>query len=492
MEAWTNRAPNISHLRPFGCDAYAHVHPSLRRKLDSKARACIMLGYYEGTRSYRLLEKGTRKIVKCKDVTFDENLNSWASGPRDDDHAEEDDSEHEDTDEHDSRRDQAEDDGPGHDDPATGTSDSARTTGTEKPSDTATATAAAAPTPEKAPAPRRSGRQRAAVNYTEQSDEEGEERQQKLLMANLVTQSDNDVVGCEEAMSGPETHQWTQVANEEHESLDARGTWRLAESPPGRKAIGWKWTFKRKRDENGTISLGQNAFIENTSERYDMGNRKPCSTPLRTEEKLTKLNGPRNNERERQFTAEKPYQEVIGSFLYLSRHTRPDIAMAVGVGRRFSADPGSKQWGALSTTEAEYMALTEAIKEAIWMRGMLREIGLVHDKATNKEDNEGTIEISKTTSNHSSAKHIDTRCHYNRAMVASGNITLEHCTTANMAADVLTKGLPQNLFERHRLGLGIMPVKAASGSVERVKEMPPNGIKPEPRNSPAIYIHGSE
>ena len=46
-EAWTSRKPSYSHLKIFGCEAYAHVPKELWKKLDPKSNKCIFLGYGE-------------------------------------------------------------------------------------------------------------------------------------------------------------------------------------------------------------------------------------------------------------------------------------------------------------------------------------------------------------------------------------------------------------------------------------------------------------
>ena len=50
FEAWTKEKPAVGHLRVFGSDAYAHVPKEERRKLDSKAKKCILVGYGEEPR----------------------------------------------------------------------------------------------------------------------------------------------------------------------------------------------------------------------------------------------------------------------------------------------------------------------------------------------------------------------------------------------------------------------------------------------------------
>jgi hypothetical protein len=72
QEVWSGRKPNVSHLRVFGCKAFAHVPDEKRTKLESKSMPCVFLGYYEGTKAYRLMCVKTKRIIKSKDVVFNE------------------------------------------------------------------------------------------------------------------------------------------------------------------------------------------------------------------------------------------------------------------------------------------------------------------------------------------------------------------------------------------------------------------------------------
>jgi len=55
QEAWSGRKPDVSHLRVFGCKAFAHVPDEKRTKLESKSMPCVFFGYYEGTKAYCLM-----------------------------------------------------------------------------------------------------------------------------------------------------------------------------------------------------------------------------------------------------------------------------------------------------------------------------------------------------------------------------------------------------------------------------------------------------
>jgi len=102
---------------------------------------------------------------------------------------------------------------------------------------------------------------------------------------------------------------------------------------------------------------------------------------------------------------------------------------------------------ALSSTEAEYMALIQALKENIWLQRLLKELGRQAENArTIYEDNQGAIALANNPEYHARTKHIDIQYHFVRECVENGDIKLEYCPTADMVADALTKVLPK---ERH-------------------------------------------
>ena len=67
-EAWSERMLHVSHMRMFGCVAYAMVPDQRRMKLDAKGVKCLFLRYCEGTKAYRLICLDTENIIKSLDV----------------------------------------------------------------------------------------------------------------------------------------------------------------------------------------------------------------------------------------------------------------------------------------------------------------------------------------------------------------------------------------------------------------------------------------
>ncbi|KAK4394560.1 Retrovirus-related Pol polyprotein from transposon TNT 1-94 [Sesamum angolense] len=126
-----------------------------------------------------------------------------------------------------------------------------------------------------------------------------------------------------------------------------------------------------------------------------MKNAKATAVPLAAHFQLCKEQSPKN-ESETEQMKNIPYSNAIGSVMYLMVSTRPDIAYAVSCLSRYMSNAGLPHWEALkwllswksqlqnivalSTTEAEYIATTEAFKEAIWLKGILTEIGFLNKR----------------------------------------------------------------------------------------------------------------
>ena len=110
----------------------------------------------------------------------------------------------------------------------------------------------------------------------------------------------------------------------------------------------------------------------------------------------------------------------------------------------------------LSTTEAEYVALSAATQEAVWLRKLLSDIEAPSDIPTViNEDNQRTIAIAKNPVSHNRTKHIDIKFHYVCEAIKDGIIELEYCPTKQMAPGILTKPLTRQQFETLRLKMGL-------------------------------------
>ena len=98
---------------------------------------------------------------------------------------------------------------------------------------------------------------------------------------------------------------------------------------------------------------------------------------------------------------------------------------------------------ALTSTEAEYIRLTKAAPEAIWLKQTLNEIKHKTEQVLIYCDNQSSISLAKNPEYHARSKHIDIRHHFIREMIKEGELEIKYLITDEMSSDLLTKGLPR-------------------------------------------------
>ena len=270
--------------------------------------------------------------------------------------------------------------------------------------------------------------------------------------------------------------------------------------------------------KRGTVWIGQPSFTESILQKYGMEEAKSVKTPVSADLKLLKASD------ESETVDQNQYQSAVGSLLYLTTRSRPDIAFAVNNVARFCSKPTKSHWVAvkrifrylkgtthlgllyskhaetealtgysdadwagdrndyksttgylfqiggtavtwkskkqscvaLSTAEAEYMALSSAAQEAVWMRELVSDLGNSPINSTVIfEDNQSAISMAKNPQYHGRTKHINIKYHFIREQVANGTICLKYCKTEDMLADLLTKGVGPEKFERLRMLYGM-------------------------------------
>lgn len=99
---------------------------------------------------------------------------------------------------------------------------------------------------------------------------------------------------------------------------------------------------------------------------------------------------------------------------------------------------------ALSSTEAEYMALSSATNELIWLKSLVDELDPNEEKVIVPifSDNQSAISLASIDGYNCRTKHIDIRHHHIREKIQKCILILKHIPTENMTADILTKGVP--------------------------------------------------
>ena len=125
-------------------------------------------------------------------------------------------------------------------------------------------------------------------------------------------------------------------------------------------------------------------------------------------------------------------------------------------GHIFTLGDGAVSWRSIkqkciadSTTEAEYVAACEAVKEAVWLKKFLMELGVVPvslSPITLYCDNSGAVAQSNEPRNQGKGKHVERKYHHIRDIVQRGDVTVTKISTTDNLADPFTKALPSKVL----------------------------------------------
>jgi hypothetical protein len=272
--------------------------------------------------------------------------------------------------------------------------------------------------------------------------------------------------------------------------------------------------MKIQRDRSRrTITLSQRAYIEKILDKYGYSRHgKTVKTPMITGQRLEPFDGIATAESKQEFAAQlgsvmyamtTTRLDIAFAVSSLAQHTNnpgpehwkalqrifhylrstidfcitlggatDEIKLAGYTDASFAEDSATKRstgayvftlnggpisWAsrrqptvALSTTEAEYMAMCQAIREASWLRQLLIELGVCqkNEPIEVHADNKSAIALGKNPEFHKRSKHIDVQYHYVREQVQNGQVVTPYLSTAHMVADGLTKALSPELHQR--------------------------------------------
>lgn len=110
----------------------------------------------------------------------------------------------------------------------------------------------------------------------------------------------------------------------------------------------------------------------------------------------------------------------------------------------------------LSSTESEYIALSTAACEAIWISALLNELNINSKSTVIYEDNQACIKIAEEPREHKRMKHIDIKYNFIREVIRNGKIKIVYIPTADQLADMMTKALPRVKFEYLKSKIGCL------------------------------------
>lgn len=270
--------------------------------------------------------------------------------------------------------------------------------------------------------------------------------------------------------------------------------------------------IKITRSTHG-LFLSQENYVKKIVQKFKMDTSSAVQTPLEPSPNLD-LSGSI-------IVKEKPYRELIGSLMYATMFTRPDICVAVNLFSQFQTNATEIQWKglkrilrylqgtpklgiwfkgnsnyplvlyvdadfannpgrksisgfviemfgdpvlwatrkqnsvALSSTEAEFVSLATGVAELLWLKQLLKDLGVpVTEPIPVFEDNQPCIHALESWET-KRLKHVDVKYNFVKDLHRSKIINVKYIPTGEQKADIFTKGLPFELFKKHRINIGM-------------------------------------
>ncbi|GJS12067.1 retrovirus-related pol polyprotein from transposon TNT 1-94 [Tanacetum coccineum] len=173
----------------------------------------------------------------------------------------------------------------------------------------------------------------------------------------------------------------------------------------------------------------------------------------------------------------KPIEKHLNAVKRIFRYLKRTINMGLWYSKDTCDKLGSwsskkQKCTSISSTEAEYIALSRCCAQILWMRSQLTDYGFQFNKIPLYCDNKSAIALCCNNVQHSRAKNIDVHCHFIKEQVENGIVELYFVRTEYQLADIFTKPLPRERFNFliEKLGMRSMTPKKLKRLAEETDE----------------------
>lgn len=282
-------------------------------------------------------------------------------------------------------------------------------------------------------------------------------------------------------------------------------------------------SIRLKKDRDGGLTLDQTAYAEDILETFGMADAKTASSPLDPGRKYQRINddSPAREDLQRKYRKaigallylvggtrpdlafattymsqfnEHPTEEHWSGVKHILRYVKHTKSYALTykrtdncVGAYCDADWASdkndrrsfsgyvftlagaaiswsskkQQSTALSTVEAEYIAICHAAKEALWLQNFMKELHaqeFMHEPQVLLVDNQGAIALAKNQTTSERSKHIDLKYHFLREKVEEERLQLQYIESSSNSADLFTNPLNGKMTLKYCESLGVKNV----------------------------------
>ncbi|GJX75052.1 hypothetical protein Tco_0313647 [Tanacetum coccineum] len=198
------------------------------------------------------------------------------------------------------------------------------------------------------------------------------------------------------------------------------------------------------------IFINQSKYALESLKKYGMESSGPVDTPMVEKSKL-------DEDTQGKAVDLTHYHRMVGTLMYLTANadhagcqdTRRSTSGSMQLlgDRLVSWSSKRQKSAAISSTEAEYIALSGCCAQVLWMRSQLTDYGLGFNKIPMYCDNKSAIALCCNNVQHSRSKHIDIRFHFIKEQVENGVVELYFVNTEYQLADIFTKALGRERIE---------------------------------------------
>ncbi|XP_070019333.1 uncharacterized protein [Nicotiana sylvestris] len=214
---------------------------------------------------------------------------------------------------------------------------------------------------------------------------------------------------------------WITVMQDELHQFERNNVWHLVPRPSDRTIIGTRETTESLCEE----------FVKLMGSEFEMGMM----------EKLNFFLGLQVKHSSKGYLVDRKSTSGMAHFL-------GSCLISWGIRKQNSV--------ALSTAEAKYVVVASCYAQLLWIKQQLEDFGVFTKYVPLLCDNTSALNMAKNPFQHKKTKHIDVRCHFLRNNVEKGLICMKFCSTEDQIADIFTKELSREHFERNRVKLGLL------------------------------------
>ncbi|KAJ9539153.1 hypothetical protein OSB04_031886 [Centaurea solstitialis] len=215
------------------------------------------------------------------------------------------------------------------------------------------------------------------------------------------------------------------------------------------------------------IGLSQSTYIDKVLKKFRMDESKKGFIPMQHGIVLSKTQCPVSNQDQDKMKS-VPYASTIGSIMYAMLSTRPDVAYSVLRMKLVSSDIltlVSRPTEMISNHSQEYIAASDAAKEAVWLRNFLSDLRVVTSVSRPIDifcDNSGAVAQAKEPREHHKSRHVLRKYHLIREIIGRGDVRICKIPTEDNVADPLTKLLARVKHEAHANSIGMQYLDTSS------------------------------